>query len=63
MEDFLETIEDKQLHELLINALNRPKPFRNFKLQIDNFGDYRQKWFDFKQMRYIQWVRPLHNSI
>jgi len=57
MKDFAETIEDTKLQDILINTLNRPKPFRNFKWQIDNSGDYRQKWFDFKNMRYIQWVK------
>jgi hypothetical protein len=57
MADFSEDIEDKRLQVKLINALNRPKPFQNFKWQIDNSGEYRQKWFDFKKMRYIQWVK------
>jgi hypothetical protein len=57
MADFSEDIEDKRLQVKLINALNRPKPFQNFKWQIDNSGEYRQKWFDFKKMCYIQWVK------
>ncbi|WP_114748144.1 UPF0158 family protein [Pleomorphovibrio marinus] len=57
MEDFAESMEDNGLRKKLINALNRPKPFQNFKWQIDNSGEYRQQWFDFKKMRYIQWVK------
>jgi len=57
MEDFAEIVEDTKLRNNLINALNRPKPFRNFKWQIDNSGDYRQQWFDYKNMRYIQWIK------
>src|SRR6056297_1070258 len=57
MEDFAEIVEDTKLRNNLINALNRPKPFRNFKWQIDNSGDYRQQWFDFKKMQYIQWIK------
>jgi len=57
MEDFAEIVEDTKLQNKLINALNRPKPFRNFKWQINNSGDYRQQWFDFKKMRYIQWIK------
>jgi len=57
MADFAECVDDTRLQERLINALNRPKPFKNFKWQIDNSGEYRQKWFDFKKMRYIQWVK------
>ncbi|MBN2777957.1 MAG: hypothetical protein JXR36_09950 [Bacteroidales bacterium] len=56
MADFAESVEDINLQKKLINALNRPKPFRNFMWNIDNSGDYRQKWFQFKNKRYIQWV-------
>ena len=57
MADFSESVEDDGLQGRLINALNRSKPFRNFKWQIDNSGEYRQEWFQFKKMRYIQWVK------
>ncbi|WP_339739448.1 UPF0158 family protein [uncultured Sunxiuqinia sp.] len=57
MADFAERIDDPKLQDQLINALNRPKPFRNFKWQIDNSGEYRQQWFDYKKMRYIQRVK------
>lgn len=57
MADFTESINDKGLQDNLINALNRPKPFQNFKWLIDNSGEFRQQWFDFKKMRYIQWVK------
>jgi hypothetical protein len=56
MADFAESVGDVRLQDKLINALNKPKPFQNFKWQIDNSGKYRQQWFDFKRMRYIQWV-------
>jgi hypothetical protein len=57
MADFAESVDDTILQDKLIKALNRPKPFQNFKWQIDNSGEYRQQWFDFKKMRYIQWVK------
>jgi len=57
MVDFAENVNDSRLQHNLINALNRQKPFQNFKWQIDNSGEYRQLWFDFKKMRYIQWVK------
>lgn len=57
MFDFAETVDDARLQDKLINALNRPKPFQNFKWHIDNSGEYRQQWFDFKKKRYIQWVQ------
>jgi len=57
MADFTDCVEDKAIQNKLINALNRPKPFQNFKWQIDNSGDYRQQWFDYKKMCYIEWVK------
>ncbi|RXJ45675.1 UPF0158 family protein [Gelidibacter gilvus] len=57
MVDFAESVDDTRLQNKLIYALNRLKPFQNFKWQIDNSTGYRQNWFDFKKMRYIQWVQ------
>jgi len=57
MSDFSEQIEDFKLQENLFRALNKSKPFRNFKWLIDNSGEYRQQWFDFKKQRYIQYVK------
>jgi hypothetical protein len=57
MADFAETVDDKDLQNKLILSLNKRHPFQNFKWQIDNSGPYRQKWFDFKNQRIIDWVR------
>lgn len=57
MADFTESVDNIGLQNKLITGLNRPKPFQNFKWQIDNSGEYRQQWFDFKKMRYIQWIK------
>jgi hypothetical protein len=57
MADFAEGVANAGIRDRLINALNRPKPFQNFKFQIDNSGEYRQQWFDFKKMRYVLWVK------
>ncbi len=57
MADFAESLDNEEIRSKLITALNMPSPFRNFKWQIDNSGEYRQQWFDFKSMRYIQWVK------
>lgn len=48
MNDFAEQLIDKKLQNRLYDALNKRKPFREFKFAIDNSGDYRQQWFDFK---------------
>ena len=36
MADFAESIGDARLQNKLIIALNKPKPFQNFKWQVDN---------------------------
>lgn len=57
MEDFADTVDNKKLQDRLYKALNRSKPFRNFKWEIDNSGEYRQIWFDFKNNRLIEFVK------
>jgi len=57
MADFAESIDDERIRRKLMNALNRSKPFRNFKWAIDNSGEYRDQWFEFKKNRYIEYVK------
>ncbi len=57
MADFAESVDNMALRNSLINALNRKHPFRNFKWVVDNSGPYRQKWFDFKNQKLIEWVK------
>lgn len=59
MEDFTEQINNKALQEKLYSALNRKHPFREFKFVIDNAGEYRNAWFEFKNKRYYEWVESL----
>jgi hypothetical protein len=56
MRDFAEQVDDPILQDKLEQALEGRKPFANFKIQIDNSGDYRQRWFDFKEKRLIEYV-------
>jgi len=57
MADFAEIVDNQRLQHRLFNALNKSKPFRNFKWEIDNSGKYRQKWFDYKNQRLIEFVK------
>lgn len=57
MADFAEQLTDTKLQDKLVMALNRKKPFREFKFEIDNSGEQRQRWFDFKNQRYIEWAK------
>ena len=57
MTDFLETVDNVRLRDKLEQVLNNPRPFRNFKIEIDNSGPYRQRWFDFKRGQIVEWVK------
>jgi hypothetical protein len=48
MTEFVDQLTDINLQNRLFDALRKNKPFREFKFIIDNSGDLRQQWFDFK---------------
>jgi hypothetical protein len=48
MEKFVDEVNDKNLKNKLINALNNRKPFANFKNIVES-SDHRKEWFAFKQ--------------
>lgn len=57
MANFTDQIGDNNnLKDELTKALNNKKPFREFKIVIDNSGVHRQQWFDFKNTQLKQWV-------
>lgn len=56
MVDFAEQLTNARVQDALFRALNKRGPFREFKFAIDNSGEFRQQWFDFKNQRYIDWV-------
>jgi hypothetical protein len=57
MERFIDTVDDIKFQNRLIFALNRPRPFSNFKYEIDYSGEYREIWFAFKKNQFIEWVK------
>ncbi|MCK5685755.1 hypothetical protein KAJ27_16600 [bacterium] len=61
MEDFIEEINDERLKNDLVKILNMKKPFANFKAEID-ISLYRQKWLDFCDMKYEEYVREILKS-
>lgn len=56
MSEFAEQLGDRSLQNRLFEALRRRKPFREFKFVIDNAGNFRQEWFDFKNNWQQQYV-------
>lgn len=64
MADFADSLDNENIRRKLVTALNKSKPFRNFKWAIDNSGDYRNQWFEFNKNRYIEYVKEqieVHN--
>jgi hypothetical protein len=57
MEDFIDIVDSGSLRKELMHALTGKKPFQRFKYAIDDSGDYRQKWFDFKSGKMQEWVK------
>lgn len=58
MEDFTEQLStNSKLQSELFKALNKRKPFREFKFVIDNSGDFREQWFDFKNRWQLEFVK------
>tara|TARA_R100000655_G_C2948852_1_gene186961 strand:+ start:360 stop:812 length:453 start_codon:yes stop_codon:yes gene_type:complete len=60
MEDFKNQIKEAEFKEKLNQALNRRKPFQNFKYLIDNW-EYREDWFEFKQKELEKIVLEIMN--
>ncbi len=58
MEYFIGEVEDERFCEGLVRILNRKSPFANFKAEVET-SPYRQKWFDFKQTKYEEYVKAI----
>lgn len=48
METFVYSIENFNVAEKFYKALERKKPFRNFKELLHEYPKFREKWFEFK---------------
>jgi hypothetical protein len=53
----MKSLDNEDIRRNHVTALNKSKPFRNFKWVIDNSGAYRNQWFEFKKNRYIEYVK------
>jgi len=60
MQDFVATVEDEHLAELLEVAINGPGAFRRFKDVLLNYPEERERWFEFKdermEQRTLEWL-------
>ena len=55
MEYFIDEVRNERMQDKLVKALNKRKPFANFKNLVEN-SDYRQQWFDFRQKQWEYYV-------
>lgn len=57
MEDFAYMV-DADLYGDLMNALDRKKPFVNFRELVES-SDYREEWFKYRNQRYLEYTESL----
>lgn len=55
MEDFAGLVADRKVQFRLINALEKRKPFRHFKFEVEN-SVAREEWFKYRDERNYDWV-------
>lgn len=53
MQSFVYTLEDFNLCKKIDEAVNKKKPFRNFKELINKYPNLRKKWFEYKDKELI----------
>ena len=63
MEDFIGTVKDKHLVELLCVAINGKGAFRRFKDLLERYQEERERWFSFKdsklKQRALEWLEDI----
>jgi len=67
MVDFIATVKDEHLAELLEVAINGKRAFRRFKDVLLNYPEERERWFQFKddrtQERALEWLDDIDVSL
>jgi len=67
MQNFIATVEDEHLAELLEVAINGKGAFRRFKDVLLNYPEEREKWFQFNdyrtQGRALEWLDDIDVSL
>ncbi|MBN9350708.1 MAG: hypothetical protein J0H55_08480 [Chitinophagaceae bacterium] len=61
MENFINQIPDGNERTELENLIRRPRPFARFNAFIHN-SEYKQNWFDFREVAYEKYVCRLINA-
>ena len=56
MKAYIDSLDDCKTKVYLVDALMKPKPFRQFKKVIDVAPDFIESWALFKEKRYCDWL-------
>ena len=62
MADFTDRVRNQELWQALTYALKRPRPFYTFKGELTKFPKNYEKWREFRQTRYRQYVSETLNA-
>ncbi len=57
MAAFTDRVRNQELWQALTYALKRPNPFQNFKAELGKFPKNYEKWREFRQVKYTEYVR------
>ena len=67
MQDFIATVKDERLSELLEVAINGKGAFRRFKDALLNYPEERERWFQYRddrtQERALEWLDDIDVSL
>jgi hypothetical protein len=67
MQDFITTVKDEHLAELLEVAINGKGAFRRFKDVLLNYPEERERWFQFRddriEERALEWLNSIDVSL
>jgi hypothetical protein len=63
IEEFINSLENRQVKIRLLRTIDGRKPIANFKHQIENAGFERELWFAFRREKNIHWVQDQLNSV
>lgn len=56
MKNFTDRVRNQELWQALSYALKRPRPFQTFKAELNKFPKNYEKWREFRQKKYQEYV-------
>lgn len=56
MKGFTDRVRNQELWQALSYALKRPRPFQTFKAELNKFPKNYEKWREFRQKKYQEYV-------